>query len=141
MKECKICKIVNGEVKIYNIYEDNSVLAFLDKFSILNYGHTIVTTKKHFESIFDVDYETLEKISKVIKKISLRMKKSLGAEGVNILNASGKAAEQSIPHLHFHIVPRWRNDDLNQNDWWKTKVKNVKEEKMKDIQKKLKITK
>ncbi len=141
MKECKFCKFVRKEVKIYEIYEDDKVLAFLDRFNILNHGHTIIIPKKHYETIFDVDEETLDNIVRVIKKISLKMRESLGAEGVNILNASGKAAEQSIPHLHFHIVPRWKNDDLNQNDWWKTKVKNVKKEKMKEIQEKLKMTK
>jgi len=141
MKECKFCRIVRKEVKIYETYEDDKVLAFLDRFNTLNHGHTIIIPKKHYETIFDVDEETLDNIVRVIKKISLKMRKSLGAEGVNILNASGKAAEQSIHHLHFHIVPRWKNDDLNQNDWWETKVKNVKKEKMKEIQEKLKMTK
>lgn len=138
MKDCIFCKIINKEIPANFVYEDEYVVAFLDV-NPLAEGHTLVVPRKHFENIFDIDEEVLERIISVAKKISERMKEVLGANGVNLMNASGKSAGQSVSHFHLHIIPRKDGDNIDFNSWWQNKVKKSNEEKLKEIASKLKI--
>ncbi|MEM0373967.1 MAG: HIT family protein [Sulfolobaceae archaeon] len=111
MNECVFCRIVRGELKSFVVYEDEDTLAFLDIYPISK-GHTLVIPKSHFENIFDIDYDVLKKVITTVRKVSLAMRK-LGAEGVNVILNNGKAAEQHVFHIHFHVIPRYNNDGLN----------------------------
>ncbi len=110
VKGCIFCKIAKGKMHSYKVYEDKKVIAFLDINPIAK-GHTLVISKKHYENIFDCKDKILEKIIKVTQKIAINYKVKFGCTGVNILNASGQSAEQSVFHIHFHIVPRFDTDD------------------------------
>lgn len=110
MENCIFCKIINKQIQSNIVYEDNEIIAFLDITQVTN-GHTLVVPKKHFDSIFDCDEETLSKINIVIKKISQKMNKNLNVSNINILNNSGDLAGQTVKHLHFHIIPRYNSDD------------------------------
>lgn len=109
--DCIFCKIIKGEIPSYKIYEDEYTYAFLDIAKDLD-GHTLVVPKKHVENIIDCDAETLARVMQTIRIISKHYVEDLGYDGVNILNASGSAAEQSVFHLHFHILPRQKDDGL-----------------------------
>src|SRR5487761_638675 len=98
MNDCIFCKIVRGEIDAAKVYEDDDTLSFLDV-NPLTKGHCLVIPKKHFENIFDIDKEILQKIISSAKNISEKLKKSLDAPGVNLVNASGKDAEQSVFHF------------------------------------------
>ena len=108
---CIFCKIINGEIPSYKIYEDEETLAFLD-IADDAIGHTLVIPKKHYENILDIDNETLSKVMNVVKKISNHYVNNCGYTGVNVMNASGVDAQQSVFHLHFHIFPRKENDGV-----------------------------
>lgn len=108
--DCIFCKIVDGEIPSYKIYENEFVYAFLDIAKDV-YGHTLVIPKQHFENIFDCDEKYLSEVLKAIKLIANHYK-NLEFDGVNIINASGKDAEQTVFHLHFHIIPRKNGDNL-----------------------------
>lgn len=109
---CVFCKILSGELPSYKIYEDEYTYAFLDIAKDVD-GHTIVIPKKHVTNILDCDAETLAKVTEAIRLISKHYVEDLGYDGVNVLNASGSAAEQSVFHLHFHIIPRKEADGLH----------------------------
>lgn len=109
MKDCIFCKIIGGEMPSYKIYEDDFCLAFLDISNDI-YGHTLVIPKKHYENVMTCDNKTLSRIMEVCKKIGSHYVKDCGFDGFNILNACGKAAEQSVFHVHFHILPRKAED-------------------------------
>ena len=111
MDNCIFCKITNKELPSFKIYEDEFTYSFLDLSNDGN-GHILVIPKKHFKNILDCDEETLAHISSYIKKISKHLVENCGFSGVNILNASGEDAEQSVFHLHFHILPRYKNDEI-----------------------------
>jgi len=111
-RACIFCKIVSGEVKSYTLYEDDFLRAFLDV-SPVSRGHILVIPKKHYENIFDASDEILERINVVCKKMAFLLKEKLGASGVNVVNASGKDAQQSVSHLHYHVVARYENDPLD----------------------------
>lgn len=108
---CVFCKIINGEVPSFKVYEDEHTLAFLD-ISPVNPGHTLVAPKKHLVNFEDTDEETLCRVIKAVKKVGLSLKKNLGAPGYNVAENNDPAAGQMVPHLHFHVIPRKENDDI-----------------------------
>lgn len=110
--ECAFCKIYNQKLPAKIIYQNNILSCFLRR-NMEVYGHLLVIPNKHFENIFDIPEEELTHIIKFTKKISLHLKECLGATGINILHASGKSAQQSVPHFHIHIFPRFDNDSLD----------------------------
>ena len=110
--DCIFCKIINKEIPSYKIYEDEYTYAFLDIAKDVD-GHTLVIPKKHAVNVLDCDNETLAHVMNTVKKIANHYVNDCGFEGVNILNASGISAQQSVMHLHFHIIPRKSNDNLD----------------------------
>lgn len=112
MNDCIFCKIANGEAPCYKIYEDDYALAFLD-ISKDCYGHTLVIPKKHFKNVLDCEDEYLAKVIEAVKKVANHYVDNCGFKGVNILNASGEEAQQSVFHLHFHILPRANKNEYD----------------------------
>lgn len=109
MSECIFCKIVRGDIPSYKIYEDDKVSAFLDIMPV-NKGHVIVVPREHYENLVDTPSEVLCSIMSVIKKIVPAILKSVKSEGFNLGVNNGYIAGQAVPHLHFHIIPRFSND-------------------------------
>ena len=103
---CLFCKIINGEIPCYKVYEDNDFLAFLD-ISQATVGHTLVISKKHVANVFELDDETASKMLIVVKNVANKLKEKLNLSAVNILNNSGSLAGQTVHHLHIHIIPRY----------------------------------
>ena len=109
MTDCIFCKIAKGEIPSQKIYEDENIFAFLD-IKPFTEGHTLVIPKIHYENIFDIPKEVLEKIILASKEISLLLKEKLNAEGVNLSNSNGKIAQQDVFHFHMHLIPRYPKD-------------------------------
>lgn len=112
LPDCSFCKIAAGNAPCRKIYEDEFTLAFLDTARDAE-GHTLVIPKQHAENLLDCGGETLAHLMETVKRVSEHYVRDCGYEGVNLLNASGSAAQQSVPHLHFHIIPRRKGDGLN----------------------------
>jgi histidine triad (HIT) family protein len=112
MSDCIFCKIIAGEIPADKVFENEMVFAFLDA-SPKSRGHTLIVPKKHFENIFDIDEKYLEAIIRASKEISILAKERLGAEGINTINNSGVVAHQSVLHYHMHVIPRYKDDELN----------------------------
>ena len=100
------CKIVDGEIPCYKLYEDDDVLAFLD-ISQVTKGHALVISKKHFENFFSTPQEIMHKVMDVAQRIGQVDIKLLGAKGVNILSNCYPEAGQSVMHFHVHVIPRY----------------------------------
>lgn len=111
---CVFCKIIDGSIPSYKVYEDNDVLAFLDV-SQVTIGHTLVIPKKHVENVFDLDMLTASILFSKIPLIASKLKSSLNIENLNILNNNGKLAYQSVFHYHIHLIPRYENDKFSIN--------------------------
>ncbi len=109
MADCVFCKIRDGQIPSFKIYEDSKTLAFMD-INPLNPGHCLVITKTHAATIFDVEVLDLQAAIAAAKKLAVAVKGAVQSDGVNILQANGAAAFQSVPHFHFHIIPRFSND-------------------------------
>ncbi len=110
-ESCIFCKIVAKKAPATIIYEDETVIAFLD-IRPLYEGHTLVIPKKHYIDIFDTPNNELKDIHSITKKIAPAIKKATKADGISIIQQNGKAAGQDIFHLHVHIVPRLEGQKL-----------------------------
>ena len=109
-KMCIFCDIIEGKIPSAKVYEDDQCLAILD-ISQVTRGHTLVMPKKHFANILEYDEQTLAHLIKVVRDLAGKIVKNLDARGCNILVNTNEAAGQSVMHLHFHIIPRYGNDE------------------------------
>ncbi|WP_231908585.1 HIT family protein [Pediococcus inopinatus] len=108
---CIFCKIIDGDIPSYTIYEDENIKAFLD-ISQATPGHTLVVPKTHVKDIFAYDPElaskTFAKIPLIAQAIKAMDPKIIG---MNIVNNNGTIASQSVFHSHFHLIPRYSEQD------------------------------
>ena len=111
MKEMDVfCKIVNGDIPCYKVYEDDYVLAFLD-ISQVTKGHTLVIPKKHYDNFLAVPKELMHRVMDVAQRIGQVQIKFLNAKGVNILTNCYEAAGQTVNHFHVHVIPRYEGKE------------------------------
>ena len=99
-------KIINREIPADIVYEDDTVIAFLD-ISPIRKGHTLVVPKKVSENIFDTEPEIFAHMGVVAQMIAKSLMKTVGAKGVNIHMNNGHEAGQDVPHAHMHVIPRF----------------------------------
>jgi len=111
MDGCIFCRIANSEIQSEKVYEDKHAFAFLD-INPASKGHTLVIPKKHYQDIRDIPEEELSKLIAAVKKVAAAVMKGTGSDGINIVQNNGEAAGQAIFHIHFHIIPRTKGDNL-----------------------------
>jgi histidine triad (HIT) family protein len=109
---CPFCRIASGKAPASIIYEDATVLAFMD-LNPANVGHTLVVPREHLENIYQVPENVLADMFSVVKRVSAAVKKTVGAEGISVLQLNGMAAGQMVMHFHVHVIPRFRGDPLS----------------------------
>ncbi len=126
MHDCIFCKIVSNKIPSIKLFEDKTSLVIAPK-EAESKGHMLIISKKHYENIFDIPEEELNKIMSAAKKISNRLKDKWDIKGINILHASGKAAQQSVLHFHIHLIPRFENDGVDAWPKFKYEDKNKDE--------------
>jgi histidine triad (HIT) family protein len=110
-EDCVFCKIVAGEIPSERVDEDEHTVAFMD-LNPWTRGHALVVPRKHSTDLLEIEEEDLGRTVVAAKRLAARMKERLGADGVNLLNACGSAAWQSVFHFHIHVIPRWSDDPL-----------------------------
>ncbi|MGN1344121.1 MAG: HIT family protein [Traorella sp.] len=123
---CIFCMIANHEINSSIIYEDETVVAFLD-LSQVTKGHTLVVPKKHYANILECDPNVLAHMIQVTQNLSKRIMERCHASGVNILNNCNEVAGQSVMHVHFHIIPRYSNEDAIQIEFHESEKQNLEE--------------
>ena len=109
--DCVFCAIAEAEIPSFKVYEDELVLAYLD-INPFTKGHTLVIPKVHSTGLLDTSDETLAAVLARVKKIAAHLKEALPCDGFNILQNNGAAAGQTVMHLHFHIVPRYGQEEI-----------------------------
>lgn len=130
---CIFCKIVRRQALSSTIYENDAVMVFLD-IRPLYMGHTLVIPKAHYVDIFDIPEDLLSQIHVIAKQISFAVKKATGANGISMIQQSGKAAGQDIFHIHVHVVPRFEGQKLPPF----SELKEVERAKLDEMAKKIK---
>ena len=116
MNECLFCKIVKGEIPSYKVYEDENTLAFLD-INPEGLGHTLVVPKKHFNNYEDIDLETIRYVNETGKIVLDKIMKGLNPDGIRLVQNNGII--QDVLHYHLHLVPVYKSDRENKDDFEK----------------------
>jgi histidine triad (HIT) family protein len=109
MGDCVFCKIRDGQIPSVKVHEDERTLCFMD-INPLNAGHCLVVTKAHAPTLREAAAEDLQAAIVTAQRVARAIERELGPDGLNMLQANGPAAFQSVPHFHLHLIPRWTND-------------------------------
>ncbi len=112
--DCVFCKIVTGEVPCFKLFEDDDTLAFMD-INPANPGHALAIAKEHWEDLYAVPDDLLGATARTAKRVAEAINKTLSPDGINLAQANGEGAAQSVFHFHMHILPRSTGDDLMLN--------------------------
>lgn len=113
MSNCIFCSIVDGEIPAFRIFEDKDHLAFLDIFPAA-LGHALVIPKKHSADIHEITGSEYGALASCAKIVADMIQEKLTTDGVTIMQMNRVAGWQSVFHTHFHVIPRFTADNLNQ---------------------------
>jgi len=113
--DCVFCKIRDGQIPSTRVYEDERTLCFMD-INPLTEGHCLVVTRAHAATLFDAADADLQAAITTARRVARALRAALAPDGLNLLQANGAAAFQSVPHFHLHLIPRW-NGDGRGFDW------------------------
>jgi len=108
---CVFCKIVAAELPSSVVYEDESLIAFLDV-NPLAEGHLLVLPRDHYERLTDLPSTLCSRVSAALPMLARALMKVTGTEGLNLLQSNGRVAGQVVDHVHFHMIPRLKDDGL-----------------------------
>lgn len=103
---CVFCKIIEGEIPSYTVYEDHIVKVFLDVNPDSN-GHLLIIPKKHILDISEMDSETWNHILKISKEMRTLLEKSLHIDGLTLIQNNGMV--QEVKHFHLHLKPFYKD--------------------------------
>ena len=106
MADTIFAKIIRGEIPCHRVYEDERVLAFLD-IAPLSAGHTLVIPKEPAVTLEQLSDESAAAIGRVLPRLCRAVLQATGATAYNVLQNNGGAAHQVVPHVHFHIIPKY----------------------------------
>ena len=101
--------IIDGDIPSVNLYEDDVCLVILD-INPIQKGHALVISKKPYPRFTESPCQELSHMMEVAKKVDLKMREALKAEGTNIMINNDPASGQEVPHLHIHVIPRYKDD-------------------------------
>jgi histidine triad (HIT) family protein len=102
--QCIFCRIIGGEEMVSLVHEDDQTLAFLD-IQPMSKGHTLIATKDHYETLFDLPEELAAHCLAVARRIAPGIQRAMNAQAINIFSANGRAGGQDVPHFHLHLIP------------------------------------
>ena len=109
MEDCIFCKISSGEIPSEKIYENEEFFSIPDANPVAE-GHSLVISKKHFETTLDLPSSLGSELLDCVKKTAAKLIEEKKMEGFNVVNNNFKSAGQIVPHVHFHIIPRNKGD-------------------------------
>ncbi|WP_438798949.1 HIT family protein [Staphylococcus pseudintermedius] len=119
MTETIFSKIIDGDIPSFKVYENDYVYAFLD-ISQVSKGHTLLIPKTPSPNIYETDAETMKHIGEALPIVANAIKKTFNPDGLNIIQNNGEYASQSVFHIHFHLIPRYKNDIDGFGYHWET---------------------
>lgn len=121
---CIFCKIVAGQIPSFRLLEDDHTIAFMD-INPVNPGHALAVAKGHWPTVDVIPPDVLASVARTAQKVAKAVMTELKPAGVNLVQANGAGAGQSVPHLHIHVMPRRAGDAVSLN--WEPKPGDMKE--------------
>jgi len=114
IEDCIFCKILRGEIPSFKIFEDDQTFAFMD-INPLNDGHALIIPKFHSENLYATPDEWFGPTMSTVRRVATAVNSVVQPEGINLLQANGPGAMQSVFHLHIHVIPRYADDGAMMN--------------------------
>ena len=111
---CIFCKIVEGDIPCFKLYEDEHTLAFMD-INPANDGHALIIPKVHARDLLSIEPASLAAVAVAARKVARAVNGTVNPEGINLMQCNGEAAGQSVFHFHMHVLPRAVGDELKMN--------------------------
>lgn len=108
---CPFCAIIMGEGPARVVYRDDHAVAFFP-LRPATFGHTLVVPRRHIPDIWKLPEQTAAHLSRAVLRGAAALRAAVAPDGLNIIQSSGAAATQTVPHLHAHLVPRWAADAM-----------------------------
>ena len=122
--DCVFCDIIAGRVPAQIVLADDVVVSFLDSRPVFK-GHVLVAPREHARTLADLEAATVGPFFLRVQRVSAVMPAALGCQGTFV--AANNVVSQSVPHLHFHVVPRTKGDGLRGFFWPRTRYDNEAE--------------
>jgi histidine triad (HIT) family protein len=107
--DCVFCKIRDQRLPSRRVAENDRAFAIMD-INPINDGHVLILTKAHAETLIEVGEEDLVAAARLARRVAAGIHAGLAPDGLNLVQANGRAAFQSVPHFHIHLIPRWLHD-------------------------------
>lgn len=114
--DCIFCKIANGSIPSYSLYEDDDFKVILD-IEPSSKGHALILPKNHAANLFELDDASASKALGIAKKVGGALMSVLNCDGLNVLQNNGDAAGQTVHHYHIHLIPRYNDNDNVTISW------------------------
>lgn len=111
-QSCIFCEIAAGRIPCHRVYEDDAVLAFMDVNPAAE-GHTLVIPRAHAENVFDIDEASITRVAAAARRVARALNQALDPDGLNVVQANGPAAGQTVFHYHVHLIPRAEGERLS----------------------------
>jgi histidine triad (HIT) family protein len=109
--DCIFCKIIAGELPAQKVFEDDQTVAFMD-IAPATRGHLLVIPRTHSRNLLEITAEDLAAVAATAQRMAQRINERLSPDGINLHNACGAAAGQTVFHFHMHVIPRYEGDPL-----------------------------
>lgn len=109
--ECIFCKLIAGEIPSARVFEDDLTIAFMD-IGQVNPGHVLVASKRHAETLLDLSPDEAAAIMRTAHRVAQAIQATFNPPGLTLLQANGKEADQTVRHMHLHVVPRHADDGI-----------------------------
>ncbi len=109
--ECIFCRLIAGELPAARVFEDDLTIGFMD-IGQVNPGHVLVASKRHAETLFDLESAEAGAIMRTAHRVAHAVRDAFDPQGLTLLQANGKAGDQTVRHVHLHVVPRHENDGI-----------------------------
>lgn len=110
-ESCVFCRLIAGELPAAKVFEDEQTIAFMD-LGQLNPGHTLVAVKRHAANLFELTPDEAAAVMRTAQRVALAVKAAFEPPGLTLLQANGKAGDQTVFHFHMHVVPRQVDDGI-----------------------------
>ena len=109
--DCIFCAIVSGDAPATKVDEDEHTIAFMDIHPWTR-GHALVIPREHHTNLYDIPEDQLAAVHNAAKRLAIKVRDTLDADGVNVLQSTERAAWQTVFHFHVHVIPRYEDDPL-----------------------------
>lgn len=111
MSECVFCRLVNGDIPATVLCQDEHAVAVMDINPAAS-GHALVIAREHAADLMSISPQALQGTVLMAQRVARAIQAALAPEGLNLLQANGPGAAQSVPHFHMHLIPRRVDDGL-----------------------------